>query len=127
MSTIAVDNVKPSAGGTSVDLMAGLTKAWLNYNQVTPAVTDSINISSVTDVSAGFFDQLYTSSFANTTYCIAAATTGQGGDCLCIAGGGNFGAALNKVTSETSMQTTTGGGGAADGEEDHVQVTGDLA
>jgi len=127
MSTIAVDNVTPSAGGTSVDLMAGLAKAWLNYNQVTPAVTDSINISSVTDVSTGFFDQLYTSSFANTTYCIAAATTGQGGDCLCIAGGGNFGAALNKITSETSMHTTTGGASGWDGEEDHVQVTGDLA
>ena len=56
MSTIAVDNVKPSAGGTSVDLMAGLVKSLATVDQEgTQALigSDVFNIASITDDSAG--------------------------------------------------------------------------
>lgn len=67
MSTIKVDNLQTTGG-------AGLypAKAWLLYNQRTPAIVSDGNISSVTDVSTGRFTPSYSSSFANANYAFTA-------------------------------------------------------
>lgn len=55
----------------------GAAKAWVNYNQVTPAVNASYNNASVTDSASGvwkvnhtnvFADAFYASGYAATTY-----------------------------------------------------------
>ena len=54
MSTITASNLND--GTTTVAttfITGGSAKAFATFNQVTPAVTNSLNISSVTDVSAG--------------------------------------------------------------------------
>ena len=59
MSTVFVDTIKNQTGTTSLaanklpDMLSGSAKAFATYNQVTPVVTNSFGISSVTDVSTG--------------------------------------------------------------------------
>lgn len=54
MSTIAADNAKPSAGGTSTDLISGLAKVWAKADGITTTtLEDSINVSSITDLTTG--------------------------------------------------------------------------
>ena len=69
MSTIAVDNIKPSAGGTAFT-MEGVAKALLNYNQATPAVVDSLNVGSVTDNGTGDFTVNFTNAFSDGNYTV---------------------------------------------------------
>jgi len=58
-SIIKVDEIQNKAGTTTLDAdklptaYNGSAKAFATFNQVTPAVTNSLNISSVTDVSTG--------------------------------------------------------------------------
>jgi len=52
----------------------GLAKAWVNFDSNgTLAVTDSFNVSSVTDNGVGDYTINFTSAFANTNYCIVGA------------------------------------------------------
>ena len=53
MSTIAVDNARPSAGGTAYSLTDGVAKATCSYDQVAVEIDESSNVSSVTDVATG--------------------------------------------------------------------------
>ena len=73
-SELRVNTLKDASGNNSVGMAyvaGGSAKAWSNYNQVTPAVTGSFNISSVTDVSSGKHTVNFTSSMSDTTYAAA--------------------------------------------------------
>ena len=64
---IVADTLEHSTAG-SVDtqyVVNGSAKAWLQYLQATPVVTDSFNISSVADNSTGDFTVNYTNAFDN--------------------------------------------------------------
>jgi len=66
---IVADQLEHSTAG-SLDtqyVVNGSAKAWLQFNQETPATTGSFNTSSVTDESAGEFDHNLTSAMANTS------------------------------------------------------------
>lgn len=76
MSTLAVDNVRPSLGGTSTDLMRGLYVAWWDYDQTTPAVDDSENVSSITDTAAGDHTVNYSNNMASAAYATMLAGNG---------------------------------------------------
>ncbi len=78
-SELRVDNLKGSTTGGSINVLGegtsattnlqqGLCKAWCNFNQATPAITDSFNISSVSDDSNGKHTISFSSNFGNTTY-----------------------------------------------------------
>jgi len=70
MSTLAVDNFTPSAGGTSFGI-EGIAKAWANLNGTgTISLRDSYNVSSVTDGGTGRYDFSFTNSMANANYAI---------------------------------------------------------
>lgn len=104
----------------------GTAKAWFQYDQQTPAVVASYNISSVTDVAQGQFDGNFTSSFdgvggAVTTGCDQNATAAY-----------NF---INviKVTAFTASKMqgitrpNTGADTKYDAKANRVAVHGDLA
>lgn len=56
MSTISVDNARPSAGGTAYSLTSGSSKFWAYFDGTgTAAIQDSNNASSLTDNSTGDF------------------------------------------------------------------------
>lgn len=45
-----------------------IPKAWLNYNQITPVINNSFNVSSVTDHGLGDFSPIWDRDFANVNY-----------------------------------------------------------
>jgi len=63
-------------GTNTTNLQQGLTKAWWT-STVTPALTDSFNIASITDVSAGQLGVTTSTAFANTTYSTTATGSGD--------------------------------------------------
>ena len=75
MSTLVVSNI--SDGTTTVGasyVTNGSAKAWLKYDQVSVAIDDSLNTSSVTDQAVGNFYQNITNAFTSADY----ATSGCG-------------------------------------------------
>ena len=67
-STAGSIAVTAEGNSTTTNLQQGLCKAWCNFNQATPAITDSFNISSVSDDSEGKHTISFSSNFGNTTY-----------------------------------------------------------
>jgi hypothetical protein len=73
--TIAFDTLSTSGQITgtakSVDtdyVVTGTNKAWIRYAQGTPSILKSLNISSVTDTSAGVFVTIFTNGFDSSHY-----------------------------------------------------------
>lgn len=67
MSTIAVDNIKPSAGGTSFTTR-GVAKAWVEIDGTgTAAIEASNNVSSITDNGTGDYTVSFTNSMSSAT------------------------------------------------------------
>ena len=65
MSTFNVNTIQDTSAANSStpqQLLNGRAKVWWNYNQQTPAVTNSFNISSITDNATG----QYTANFSVT-------------------------------------------------------------
>ena len=65
MSTLKVDTLQNISGNkeTTIDeMLNGRAKVWWNYDQTTPSVTNSFNISSITDNATG----QYTANFSVT-------------------------------------------------------------
>ena len=57
-------------GSNQTSIQQGLAKMWLHYNHDTPAVQDSFNVTSVTDVTTGNFDPQYTNSMNSSNYAV---------------------------------------------------------
>ena len=53
---------------TTTNLQQGLAKSWVLWNQSSPQVYDSLNNSSMTDSSTGFFDMNLTNAMGSTNY-----------------------------------------------------------
>ena len=74
MSTIKVTNIQDTSGGnqsTSVQIAEGRAKAWVNFNgDNTVAISDSFNVSSITDENTGRYFVNFTTDFDNTNYCL---------------------------------------------------------
>lgn len=68
MSEIKVDILSKNDGTEREDL----AKGWVNYNQITPIIRDSFNVSSVTDVSLGVLTVVWNIDFANSDYAMGA-------------------------------------------------------
>ena len=49
-------------------LVNGVSKAWLNYNDHTPVIIDTFNVSSINDEATGKFKPTWTSNFSNNDY-----------------------------------------------------------
>ncbi len=84
MSTLRVTNIGDIAGGTASNAADGVIKSWVNYEQGTPAIDDSYNMSSVTDVSNGKWEPNTAVDFAASTFAIqcpsmAVSTSTRGG------------------------------------------------
>ena len=64
MSTIKVTNIQ-ATGETATRAVSGVAAAWFNYNHQTPAIQDSVNISSISDDSSGIFTNTFVTSMSN--------------------------------------------------------------
>ena len=76
MSTLAVATIKsissaaPVFQNTSGTEIGSLVKMWINFDMNAGSITDSFNVSSITDDGTGLFTVTYSSAFSNTNYCI---------------------------------------------------------
>jgi len=69
MSTLAIDNFQPSAGGTSFGI-EGIAKVRWAYDQTTPTVLGSVNVSSITDNAAGDYTPNFTNNMNDANYSV---------------------------------------------------------
>ena len=61
-------SVTGEGNSTTTNLQQGLAKVWVNYQQNTPAVRDSLNVSGVTDTATGRYAVAYTNNMGNALY-----------------------------------------------------------
>ena len=68
--TIKADTLTHSTAGSLATnfVVEGSAKSWVLYNQASPEVLDSLNNSSMTDSSTGFFDMNLTNAMGFTNY-----------------------------------------------------------
>ena len=74
VSTYAIGS---EGGAVTTSIQQGVAKAWVQYNQTTPVVNDSVNISSVTDDSTGQFTHNFTNNMNNDDCAISSTPTGN--------------------------------------------------
>jgi hypothetical protein len=60
--------VTGEGNSTTTNLQQGLAKSWLKFDQDNATADDSHNVSSVTDVSTGVFNQNHSNNMANANY-----------------------------------------------------------
>ena len=120
---------KSEGGAVTTNIAQGLVKSWMNLDGdlATPAVLDSFNTSSITDVSAGRYTQIVTSVFGNSNY-----STTIGAD-ACDGGSTDMHSAVynsGRATTTANVHViglTSNGGSFADLEHICAMSAGDLA
>ena len=95
MSTLKVATIADtggSNGSTPAEIVNGRCKAWVSYNQKTPAVLDSYGVSSIGDNGAGRFTVNFSTNWANTNYVMTGVTNreSQTGDAVPIVLGNSY-------------------------------------
>ena len=73
MSTLKVNTIQDASGSnssTAEQIAQGRAKVWINFDMNAGSITDSFNVSSITDDGTGLFTVTYSSAFSNTNYCI---------------------------------------------------------
>ena len=108
----------------------GSAKAWCSFNQQTPAISDSINTSSLTDSSNGQGDLNWTSAMSNTLYTAPSQTTyvsGSGSYCITLGDAEGY---SNRTVSKwyfRNVYADHSSSGFYDSTKGQVTIHGDLA
>lgn len=123
-SNIANPTTVKGEGTATTNLQQGLAKFWVNFHATdTVAITDSLNVGSLTDIGTGNQSITFTSNMGNTTF----ARPSQVGN----SSSGRYGAINDQDANTTGgcayfgFQTSTGGG--LDAPEYSSAGFGDLA
>ena len=122
MSTLEVSNLNDGTTTVATTFVTGgSTKSWCNWSDAS-VIRDSLNVSSIVDMSTGSNKIGYINNMANGNY-------SGGGMTRTIASGGTAFMRLSgtMTTSETRYFCVTDDGTATDGETQTVVVNGDLA
>ena len=125
---IVADEIEHSSEGT-VDtqyVVNGVPKSWLKYNQVTPGIDNSLNVSTVTDNATAQYTINFTSNWANINYTNTTGGSYNGSDAT---GGSSFGARHQTPTTSAVVMIASYGhnGSALDWISNETSHNGDLA
>ena len=113
MSTLKVATIQDTSGNNSstpAGIAAGTAKAWISFNGTgTPSITQSFNVSSITDVNTGRFNINLTNA-VSATACVVVGVAKQGdadnGDQkICV---GSFNASRLPTTSSFPLTIVSG-------------------
>jgi len=78
MSILFADTLKNQSGNGPTTLhKQNAAKAWLQFNQTTPAIIGSLNISSVSDDSSGVYTPSLTNAVSSTSNCVISGMSGH--------------------------------------------------
>ena len=113
MSTLRVNNITDTSGGSSSLSVPGAAKAWVNFDGTgTVAIRAQLNVSSITDNGTGDYTVNFTTALADANYVYALVTTSRDASGIntgIVAKGTNT-SISNKTTSQlqiwTGMQTS---------------------
>ena len=116
--------VTGEGNSTTTNLQQGLAKAWARYNASsgTPVVNDSLNVASMTDVSAGKHSYSFSTSFGNANYAFTIGGSDIGTDTRLLLNDGNA-----PATGSFQFVTINGSSAATDGTHNSTVFHGDLA
>ena len=128
-SELRVDTLKDSSGNNSVGMSYvanGSAKAWNHYTQVSSvSITDSFNVSSISDITTGVTQTSFTTSMANAAYIVSGSHNLPGGNSASIVSGydnsGDF------ATGTVSISTFNASSGRVDCSKAQMAVNGELA
>jgi len=117
MSTLRVNNITDTSGGSSSLSVPGAAKAWVNFNGTgTVAIRASLNVGSITDNGVGDYTVNFTTSMSDANY-------------SCVVTGDRANAAVGCIrnanpptTSAVRIGTMTNGGSEADPAYANVAV-----
>lgn len=121
--TLRVDTIQDEAGTGPVELYKqSAAKGWCHANQVSVGITDSFNVSSITDVSAGLMYYVPTNSMSDANYCSAVSVRE-------ITTGASFAQSLNDLhtTSQWASSSKHSNSTGLDSHHNNIVVYGDLA
>ena len=79
MSTLKADTIQSTSGGAATLTKQSAAKAWVNYNQATPATVDSFSVSSVTDSTTGQYKINVSTAFDSSGYSCSGMAKGEAG------------------------------------------------
>ena len=120
VTTAKITNLQSSGGSdssTPAQLSQGRCKAWVSFNgSGTVSITDSFNVSSMTDHGTGSYEHHFTNNMANAVY-VAMANTGRFAHC--------GGSSSNYTTSSFRVSVANIGGNAENRPIIHAIVFGD--
>jgi len=129
-NTSAGDITITSEGGAATQsLQHGLNKCWLNFESdiTTPAIRDSLNVSSLDDIGTGRYRVNYSNNFNAAKEYAGGGMTVRGGNSkgafVALDSQGN----INFATNGTSISVTRSDNTLADQDIVSMLLTGDLA
>ena len=123
MSEIRATTISDAAGTGPITLTGqSAAKAWCSYNQDTPALEDSFNISSFTDAATGMGQTNFTNNMSNALFVVTALGV-DAGVYYMFASLDARNVGFTKVTAHPSSSTNT----LQDPSDFCVSVQGDLA
>jgi len=110
----------------SATLPESLARAWLKYNQATPGVDNSLNVSSVADTATARYIISFTNNWGNINYISVTGGSYDGND---TAGGSALGHRHKTPTTSSLELSSNYGqtGAAADWVSNETNHNGDLA
>jgi len=123
---IVADTLEHStAGSVTTDYVVnGSAKVWANYNDSTPALLESLNVSSTTDVATGRFRLTFTNAMGNANYS-SAGNANISGHYLATGVDSNGNAQTTSAVDKWTTRTDTGA--LADSTQIGATIHGDLA
>ena len=96
--------VASEGGAVTTSVQQGLCKSWFKFNQDTPAINDSFNISTITDNSTGNHNGNFTNNMSNVNYANTAMKQAEltNADCAEYTSGSNSTSAVNRIDVENN-------------------------
>ena len=123
MSEIRATTISDAAGTGPISLTGqSAAKAWVHFNQTSPSVEDSFNISSVSDNSAGNSTNNFSNNMANANYSETVSAVDEGVSFMFATMDILTVSSCNTVTFRNTNTTTT-----IDGNTVCTTIHGDLA
>ncbi len=114
--------VTGEGNSTTTNLQQGLAKGWCHANQVSVGITDSFNVSSITDSSTGLLYYTPTNNMNNADYASSVIVRQS-------SNGSTFAQSLNDLhtTSRWASSSKNSSSSAVDSQHNNIAVHGDLA
>ena len=128
-SIIKVETLQDTSGNNAIGMQYvanGVAKVWLKYNQATPGVDNSLNVSSVADTATARYTISFTNNWGNINYTSVTGGSFDGND---TSGGSSLGHRHKTPTTSSLELSSNYGqtGTAADWASNETNHNGDLA